>query len=109
MQVLPVLLLQQNQGAKFSNNQIKKLLRSHGFDVEKIHQALAAPPSTSTFYPRYAPFVERLPNPMGGVLIVEAVKMIYAVRGDGAKARQNTSLKTASRLAGAKSSQSTTS
>lgn len=96
-------------GQPFSNNQIKKLLRLHGFEIEKIHQCLSAPPSTSTLYPRYAPLVEKMPSPMGGVLIVEAVKMIYAVRGDRAQAQQKSKLKNAGRLAGAKSPRSTSS
>ncbi len=74
-------------GLPYSMNQIKTLLKDHDFEVGKIHQSLAAPPSNSTFYPRYAPFVERLPNPFGGVLIVEARKMIYAIKGKTATAR----------------------
>jgi len=68
-------------GQPYSVNQIKTLLKDHDFEVGKIHQSLVAPPSTSTLYPRYAPFVERLPNPFGGVLIVEARKMIYSIKG----------------------------
>jgi len=68
-------------GQPYSTHQIRSLLRSHDFEVERIHQALAAPPSHSPLYPRFAPIVERLSKPMGGVLIVEATKMIYSVRG----------------------------
>lgn len=68
-------------GQPYSINQIKSLLKSHDFEVTKVHQALVAPPSETPFYPRYAPLVERLPNPLGGVLIVDACKMIYSVRG----------------------------
>ena len=93
-------------GQPYSVHQIKRLLHQHGFDVTKIHQALAAPPSQSSFYPRYAPFVERLPNPLGGVLIVEAAKMIYAVRGDRVRSRQKTRLKVQGSLAGVKSPRS---
>jgi len=93
-------------GQPYSLHQIKRLLHQHGFDVTKIHQALAAPPSQSSFYPRYAPFVERLPNPLGGVLIVEAAKMIYAVRGDRVRSRQKTRLKVQGSLAGVKSPRS---
>ena len=94
------------RGQPFSTNQIKHLLQDHGFKVSKIHQALAAPPSHSRFYPRYAPFVERLPNPLGGVLIVEAVKMIYAVRGDRALAKNKARVKASGQLAGVKSQRS---
>ena len=68
-------------GQPYSINQIRSLLKDHDFEVGKIHQSLNAPPSSSTLYPRYAPFVERLPNPFGGVLIVEARKMIYSIKG----------------------------
>ena len=68
-------------GQPYSMNQIKTLLKDHDFEVGKIHQSLAAPPSKSSLYPRYAPFVERLPHPFGGVLIVEARKMIYSIKG----------------------------
>lgn len=73
-------------GQPYSVNQIKKLLKRHDFEVGRIDQALAAPPSMSNLYPKYAPFVERLPNLFGGVLIVEARKMIYSMRGVHAKA-----------------------
>ena len=94
------------RGQPYSSNQIKHLLQDHGFDAIKIHQALAAPPSQSRFYPRYAPFVERLPNPMGGVLIVEAAKMIYAVKGDRASAKNKAKIKASGQLAGVKSQRS---
>jgi SAM-dependent methyltransferase len=68
-------------GQPFSMNQIKSLLKDHDFEIGKIQRALVAPPSSSTLYPRYAPFLESIPNPFGGVLIVEARKMIYSIRG----------------------------
>lgn len=68
-------------GQPYSINQIRSLLKSHDFEVSKVHQALVAPPSETPFYPRFAPWVERLPNPLGGVLIVDARKMIYSVKG----------------------------
>lgn len=68
-------------GQPYSVNQIKKLLKQHDFEVGKIRQALVAPPSFSALYPKYAPLAERLPTFFGGVLIVEARKMIYSVRG----------------------------
>ena len=68
-------------GQPYSVNQIKKLLKQHDFEVGKIRQSLAAPPSFSGLYPKYAPLAERLPTFFGGVLIVEAHKMIYSVRG----------------------------
>ena len=75
-------------GQPYSINQIRSLLKTHDFEVKKVHQALVAPPSETPFYPRFAPFVERLPNPLGGVLIVDAVKMIYSVRGISVSTRK---------------------
>ena len=75
-------------GQPYSVNQIKSLLKSHDFEVAKVHQALVAPPAETLFYPRFAPLVERLPNPLGGVLIVDARKMIYSVRGIPAASRK---------------------
>lgn len=75
-------------GQPYTVNQIKSMLKRHGFEVGKVHQSLAAPPSHSLFYPRFAPIVERLPNPLGGVLIVDARKMIYSVRGIPVAARK---------------------
>ena len=68
-------------GQPYSVNQIKKLLKNHDFEVGRIRQSLAAPPSFSGLYSKYAPLAERLPTFFGGVLIVEARKMIYSVRG----------------------------
>ena len=76
-------------GQPYSINQIRSLLKDHDFEVGNIHQSLNAPPSTSNLYPRYAPFVERLPNPFGGVLIVEARKMIYSIKGKSVVDRQD--------------------
>ena len=56
--------------------------------MAKVHQALVAPPAETLIYPRFAPLVERLPNPLGGVLIVDARKMIYSVRGIPAASRK---------------------
>lgn len=75
-------------GQPYTINQIRSLLKTAGFDVGKVTQALAAPPSLSFLYPRFAPLIERLPNPLGGVLIVDARKMIYSVRGVPATARR---------------------
>ncbi len=68
-------------GQPYSVNQIKKLLKSHGFATGKVHQALLAPPLRASLYAKLAPIIERLPYLFGGVLIVEAQKMIYSMRG----------------------------
>ena len=68
-------------GQPYSVNQIRGMLKEHDFETGRIHQALTVPPSHSFAYPRIAPLFERLPNLFGGVLIVDARKMIYSVRG----------------------------
>ena len=75
-------------GQPYSVNQIRGILEDHDFEVGRIHRALAVPPSNSFFYPRVASMVDRLPTLMGGVLIVEARKMIYSVRGMPAKEKK---------------------
>ena len=64
-------------GQPYSVNQLRSLVKEQGFEVARIHQALLAPPFR--FYRRFALLVERLPNLFGGVLIVDAYKMVYSV------------------------------
>ena len=68
------------QGQPFSPKQVRQLLESQGFHVHLIHRALALPPYTPPFYTRFAPLTERISYRFGGVLVVEAEKMLYAVR-----------------------------
>ena len=68
------------QGQPFSPKQVRQLLESQGFHVHVIHRALALPPYTPPFYTRFAPLTERISYRFGGVLVVEAEKMLYAVR-----------------------------
>ena len=68
------------QGRPFSPKQMRQLLESQGFHVHLIRHALALPPYSAPFYTRFAPLTERLSYRFGGVLVVEAEKMLYAVR-----------------------------
>ena len=68
------------QGQPFSPKQVRQLLESQGFHVHLIRHALALPPYTAPFYTRFAPLTERISYRFGGVLVVEAEKMLYAVR-----------------------------
>lgn len=68
-------------GQPYSVNQIRSMLKTHGFEVGKVHRALAVPPSHLLLFPRIARLAERFPYLFGGVLIVDARKMIYSVRG----------------------------
>lgn len=65
-------------GQPYSINQLKRLVKQHGFEIAKVKQALFAPPSRSNFYPKFAPLIERMPKVFGGVLIIEAQKMVYS-------------------------------
>ena len=77
-------------GEPYSANQVRSMLKTHDFEVGRTHQALTMPPSHSFIYPKTAPLVERLPNLFGGVLIVDARKMIYSVKGIPVAARKRT-------------------
>ena len=68
------------QGQPYSQRQIRELLEASGFDVTAIRVALAAPPMPLPIYVKLAATIEHLPKIFGGVLVVEAVKMIYSVR-----------------------------
>lgn len=68
------------QGQPFSPKQVRQLLESQGFHVHLMRSALALPPYTAPFYTRFAPLTERISYRFGGVLVVEAEKMLYAVR-----------------------------
>lgn len=74
-------------GQPYSVNQIRDMLGTRDFEVVAIHHALTLPPSHSFLYPRLAPLFERLPKLFGGVLIVDARKMVYSVRGAPAAAK----------------------
>lgn len=67
-------------GQPFSQRQIRHLLEDRGFHVHTIRSALVLPPITPALYLRTAPLVEHLPHTFGGVLVVEAEKMIYSVK-----------------------------
>ena len=68
------------QGQPFSPKQVRQLLESQGFHVHLMRSALALPPYSAPFYTRFAPLTERISYRFGGVLVVEAEKMLYAVR-----------------------------
>lgn len=78
-------------GRPYSLGQLEIQLKRHGFTPERAVTALFAPPSPSRFWLRTADFWERLgrrvPWLVGGVMMVEASKQVYApTRGGLAQA-----------------------
>ena len=69
-------------GRPYSGSQLEAQLRRHGFTPERSFTVLHAPPSRAPFWLRTADFWEklgrRLPWLLGGVLMVEASKQVYA-------------------------------
>jgi hypothetical protein len=62
--------------------QLEAQLRRHGFTPERSQSVLFAPPAATRFWLRTADFWEaigrRIPWLVGGVLMVEASKQVYA-------------------------------
>jgi SAM-dependent methyltransferase len=69
-------------GRPYSIGQLEAQLKRHDFTPDRAVAALFAPPSASRFWLRTADFWERIgrraPWLVGGVLIVEASKQVYA-------------------------------
>lgn len=78
-------------GRPYSIGQLEAQLKRHNFTPDRAVAALFAPPATGRFWLRTADFWERIgrraPWLVGGVLMVEATKQVYApTRGSLAKA-----------------------
>jgi SAM-dependent methyltransferase len=69
-------------GRPYSVAQLEAQLRRHGFSPERSQSVLFAPPAATPFWLRTADFWEsigrRIPWLVGGVLMVEASKQVYA-------------------------------
>ena len=76
-------------GRPFSGRQLRQLLKSHGFEPRQTHRAVFIPPLAGHFFQRFAPAIERIGAKLwpalGGVLLVEADKILYAASGKGRK------------------------
>jgi len=79
-------------GRPYSGRQLCQLLENHGFEPEKICQAVFLPPLRNRALMRFALGVERVGQrwwpALGGVLLVEAKKMLYAAAGNTSKVRR---------------------
>jgi SAM-dependent methyltransferase len=69
-------------GRPYSVAQLEAQLRRHGFSPERSQSVLFAPPASTPFWLRTADFWEsigrKIPWLVGGVLMVEASKQVYA-------------------------------
>jgi len=69
-------------GRPYSGAQLEAQLKRHGFTPERSQSVLFAPPSATRFWLRTADFWEaigrKMPWLVGGVLMVEASKQVYA-------------------------------
>ena len=79
-------------GRPFSGRQLRQLLKSHGFEPRRTHCAVFIPPLAGKFFQRFAPAIERIGAKLwpalGGVLLVEADKILYAASKKGRKLSQ---------------------
>ena len=78
-------------GRPFSSRQLRRLLKLHGFEPRQTHRAVFIPPLECQFFQRFIPAIERIGArlwpAMGGVLLVEADKILYAPSGKERKLR----------------------
>ncbi len=79
-------------GQPFSGYQIQKLLKSHGFEPRQTSCAVFIPPLAGQFFQQFTQAIERvgarLWPAIGGVLLVEADKILYAASSKRQKRRQ---------------------
>ena len=72
-------------GRPFSRGQLRKLLADHGFKPVRAQTALFMPPAALGLFLRFGPQIERIGSNwspgIGGVLLVEAEKNLYAPAG----------------------------
>jgi SAM-dependent methyltransferase len=72
-------------GRPYSGRQLRRLLQGHGFTPRRTRRIAFMPPLAGPVFQRFAPAIERIGSrwwpAMGGVLLVEADKMLYAPLG----------------------------
>ena len=78
-------------GRPYSSRQLCQLLENHGFLPQQVYRVAFLPPLHNSVLMRFAHGVERLGQrwwpALGGVLVVEARKMLYAAAGNTSKLR----------------------
>ena len=80
-------------GRPYSTRQLCQLLKTHGFVPKRTHRTVCLPPFHSRGMLRFATTIERLGQrwwpALGGVLLVEAEKKLYAAAGNTSKLRRH--------------------
>ena len=78
-------------GRPYSRGQLRHLLQDHGFEPVVARTTLFTPPSALGMVLRFGPPIERIGRKrspgIGGVLIIEAEKILYASAGKTSRAR----------------------
>ena len=79
-------------GRPYSSRQLCQLLKTHGFAPKRTYRAVCLPPFYNRAIMRFATTFERLGQrwwpALGGVLLVEAEKKLYAAAGNTSKLRR---------------------
>ena len=79
-------------GRPYSSRQLRVLLETHGFVPKRTYRTLCLPPLHNRVMIRFAATIERLGQrwwpALGGVLLVEAEKKLYAAAGNTSKLRR---------------------
>ena len=79
-------------GRPYSSRQLCQLLKTHGFVPKRTYRAVCLPPLHNRAMMRFATTIERLGQrwwpALGGVLLVEAEKKLYAAAGNTIKLRR---------------------
>ena len=79
-------------GRPYSSRQLCQLLKTHGFVPKRTYRAVCFPPLHNRAMMRFATTIERLGQrwwpALGGVLLVEAEKKLYAAAGNTSKLRR---------------------
>ncbi len=79
-------------GRPYSSRQLCQLLETHGFVPKRIYRTVYLPPLNNLVMMRFATTIERLGQrwwpALGGVLLVEAEKKLYAAAGNTSKLRR---------------------
>ena len=79
-------------GRPYSIRQLCQLLKAHGFVPTRTHRTVCLPPLHNRAMMRFATTIERLGQrwwpALGGILLVEAEKKLYAAAGNTSKLRR---------------------
>lgn len=87
------------KGQPFSRRQLRTLLTAAGFEITQLHCVIHTPPAILERMANAAPTIDaigrRLWPMLGGVLVAEANKLLYAPAGNTSKLRRSSGLQPA--------------